>query len=103
MRLFCGGGGLQRVLSRDARYLACVDQDLALELVEVTSGSQIGSKKNFVEAQTVFFFVVLTLAEGENVNLQLARLKFSPDSHYLLAGSASNELAYDLRERREAK
>lgn len=94
---------LQSALSPDAKYLACVDQDRALQLVEVAGGKQIASKKDFVESQAVFFFVLLALTEDESVNLPLARLKFSPDGHYFLAGGTMNDFAYNLLESHEAK
>ncbi len=98
-------GCLQSVLSPDAKYLACLDRDLALQLVEVASGKQIASKKDFVEIRSLFFLFLFALAqaEEENVNLQLARLKFSPDGRYFVGGSGTNVFAYDLFEAHEAR
>ena len=96
-------GCLQSTLSPDAKYLACLDHDLALQLIEVATGKQLASKKDFVEIRSLVFLFFFLLGDEENVNLQLARMKFSPDGHYFVAGTATNEFAFDLLENHETK
>jgi WD40 repeat protein len=96
-------GCLQSTLSPDGNYLACLDRELTLQLVEVTSGKQLAAKKDFVEIRSWSFFAFFVLVEEGNFNLELARLRFSPDGHYFLAGGSFNDFAYDLKENHEAK
>ena len=96
-------GCLQSALSPNGRYLACLDRELALQLVEVASGKQLAAKKDFVEIRSWLFLFFFVLTESENLNLELAHLRFSPDGRYFLAGGSFNDLAYDLKENHEAK
>jgi len=98
-------GCLQSALSPDGEYLACVDKEFSLEIVEVASGKELASKKDFVQIRSLglWFFFIFELVESENVNLNLAHLNFSPDARYFLGGTRNTEFAYDLKENHEAK
>lgn len=94
-------GCLQSVLSPDGKYLACLNEEFALQLVDVESGSDLDSRKDFFQTRYNFWLLFL-LELGSNSNLHLARLEFSPDAHYLLAGTNTTTFAYDLSARHEA-
>jgi len=92
---------LQSTLSADGQYLACLDGNFALQLIEVASGTQLAEKKNFVPANSWSILLFLILGSQENGNLQLAQMKFSPDDHYFLAGTSTTNFAYDLAAKHE--
>ena len=98
-------GCLQSALSPEGEYLACLDKEFALRLVEVASGTELASKKDFFQIRWLgaWFFFMLELEENVSVNVRLAHLNFSPDGRYLLAGTVTTEFAYDLKENHEAK
>ena len=94
-------GCLQSALSPDGKYLACLNEQFALQLVDVESGSELDSRKDFFPARFSFWLLFL-LELGSNSNLHLAQLEFSPDGRYFLAGTHTTTLAYDLTTRHEA-
>ena len=98
-------GCLQSALSPDGNYLACLDREFALQLVEVATGKGLASKKDFFQIRSLggWFLFILELEEAANVNLKLAHLNFSPDGRYFLAGTSNTEFAYDLKENQEAR
>jgi Peptidase family M48 len=98
-------GCLQSALSPDGQYLACVDKEFTLQLVEVASGKELASKKDFIQIRWLgaWFLLVLELDENVNANLKLANLNFSPEGRYFLAGTTTNAFAYDMKENHEAK
>jgi WD40 repeat protein len=87
---------LQSTLSPDGRYLACLDKEFALQLLEVSSGKELASRKDFFQLSSLNILLFFILALDGNSNLQLARLTFSPEGRYFLAGTAKTEFAYDL-------
>jgi len=96
-------GCLQSELSPDGQYLACLDKEFGLQLLEVASGKELASKKDFVDPRVAFFWLFLLIDLEENANLNLARMQFSPDGRYFLAGSGILDFAYDLKENHEAR
>jgi WD40 repeat protein len=96
-------GCLQSLLSPEGAYLACLDRQLTLSLFDVATGSEIASKKNFLQiAQVGFLWLSIMLELEANSNSKLAHLAFSPDGHYFLAGTFTNTFAYDLVAKRDA-
>jgi WD40 repeat protein len=95
-------GCIQSLLSPDGQYLACLDKEFTLQLVEVASGNQLASKKDFFQIRNVFFLWWFILEVESNANLQLVHLAFSPDGHYFLAGSTIQNFAYDLAAKHDA-
>ena len=96
-------GCLQSSLSRDGRYLACLNKEFALQLVEVASGEELAFRKDFFDIHSLDI-LLLFFFEGEgSSNMALARLLFSPDGRYFLAGTTTTEFAYDLTARHDAK
>jgi WD40 repeat protein len=96
-------GCLQSTLSSDGQYLACVDKEFALQLLDVASGKELASRKNFFQIGSINFLLFFILELGGNSSLQLVHLNFSPDGRYFLAGSTTSDFAYDLTANREAK
>ncbi len=96
-------GCLQSELSPDGRYLACIDKEFTLQMVEVEGGKELASKKNFFEIRSWVFWFLLVLDSEESTNLRLANFGFSPDSRYFLAGTPYSDFAYDLTENHEVK
>ncbi len=95
-------GCLQSLLSPDGQYLACLDREFNLSLLEVATGNQLASKKQFLEIRSIGFLVFLLRKIETESNLRLANIAFSPDGHYFLAGTSTHNLDYDLAARREA-
>ena len=93
---------LQTALSSDGQHLACLDEHLTLQLLEVASGNRLTEKKNFVSASSWSALLFLIVGLQENANFQLAQMAFSPDSRYFLAGTSTTNFAYDFAERHEA-
>ena len=96
-------GCLQSELSPDGRYLACIDKEFTLQMVQVESGKELASKKNFFQMQSWTSWLFFVLEREENINLRLAYFAFSPDGRYFLAGTALSDFAYDLAENHEAR
>jgi WD40 repeat protein len=87
-------GCRQTELSPDAKFLACLDQELALSLFNVATGETIFKKDNFFDFESGFsytaglykFIYFLTHKE-------IATLRFSPDARYFAASSRTKEEA----------
>ena len=96
-------GCLQSALSPDGHYLACLDKDFALQLVEVATGKELASKKDFFQLGSIASLLLLILDVPGGANRQLVHLAFSPDGRHFLGGSLNEEFAYDLAGNRETK
>ena len=96
-------GCLQSELSPDGLYLACLDKEFALQLVEVASGKELATKKSFFQIRSWYGWFLLLLDLEENANLRLAYMNFSPDGRYFLAGDSYEDFTYDLKEQHEVK
>ncbi|MBZ5684600.1 MAG: M48 family metalloprotease [Acidobacteriia bacterium] len=96
-------GCLQSTLSPDGRYLACLDKEFALQLLEVASGKELASRKDFFQVRSLNLLLLFIFELEVNSNLHLAKMTFSPDGRYFLAGTMTAELAYDLPASRELK
>lgn len=74
--------------SPDGKYLACVDYGLGLNVLETETGKRVWQKKDFA---TLNFLELLAwirseLRDEEHSNQdKFFHLRFSPDSHYLVA------------------
>ncbi len=85
-------GCRQTELSPDAKYLACLDNNLGLTLYEVASGEVIFKKDGFFDFAPGFsgyggLLKLIFFLTHED----LATLRFSPDGHYFAASSRTKE------------
>lgn len=96
-------GCLQSALSPDGRYLACLDKEFALQLVEAESGKELAYRKDFFDVRSLDVFLLFFFELEGGSNIRLARLLFSPDGRYFLAGTTRTEFAYDLAANHDAK
>lgn len=96
-------GCLQSALSPGGQYLACLDREFALKLLEVDSGKELAARKDFFEIRSLDFVSFFLLEMSGHSNLPLARLAFSPDGRYFLAETSLTEFAYDLTANHEIK
>jgi WD40 repeat protein len=79
-------GCLQRALSPDGKFLACLGPQYDLGLYDVQAGQEIFHKDRFFEYANNpfgFLFVLGRLVTGEGI----ANLRFSPDSVYFAASA----------------
>ncbi len=79
--------------SPDGKYLACVDFDLGLNVLDTQTGKRIFQKKQFGKL-TAFEFLMWIIDrigddDASHRNL-LFNLQFSPDSRYLIATRSAN-------------
>lgn len=91
---------IQSALSPDGLLLACLDETLALSILDVTSGSPLITKNEFGQLTFAEFYVIAALAAAERKNPQFVHMQFSPDGHYFLAGRHSVRFAFDLSTRK---
>src|SRR6185312_8918568 len=83
----------------DGQFLACVDNQLGLNVLETKTGKKVWQKPKFIELS--FFELIAwlgaTLNEDENPQLnRFFHLQFSTDSHYLLA-TRSNKFRFRFK------
>jgi WD40 repeat protein len=85
--------------SPDGKYLACVDYDLGLNVLETQSGKRVWEKKDFASLNflELIAWIGSQIRDEENSNLNtFFHLAFSPDSHYLVA-TRSNKFRFKLK------
>src|SRR5215472_1163291 len=85
-------GCRQTELSADAKYLACLGEDLGLTLFNVATGEAVFKKEKFFDLDpgfsgyaSIFKFIFLL------THHDVATLRFSPDVHYFAASSRTKE------------
>jgi WD40 repeat protein len=99
LRVLC----IQSALSPDGKYLACLDREYALHLVEVANGKELISKKRFLEAGSSAAGELPMSGATESMHVPVSHLSFSPDAQYFVAGTVNSDLAYSLSENRPLK
>ncbi len=85
--------------SPDGKYLACVDNELGLNVLETQSGKRLFQKKEFSTLSFLEFIAWIGAEAREDERSDLNRffhLQFSPDSHYLLA-TRSNKFRFRFK------
>ena len=82
----------EQAISPDGKYLACVDYDLGLSLIETETGKRVFQKKEFAKLNVFELLMWIALRNDDDETSHensFFNLQFSPDSHYLLAGRAN--------------
>ena len=85
--------------SPDGKFLACVDNELGLNVVETQTGKRIWQKKQFTELSILEYFAWIGAAGEQDDTSHLNRffhLQFSTDSRYLLA-ARSNKFRFRFK------
>jgi WD40 repeat protein len=79
-------------VSPDGKYLACVDYDLGLSVIETETGKRVFQKKEFAKLNVFELLLWIALrTDDDDASHQntFFNIQFSPDSHYLLAGRSN--------------
>ncbi|HKG11934.1 MAG TPA: M48 family metalloprotease [Pyrinomonadaceae bacterium] len=72
-------------LSPDGNYLACVDMQTNVNVLDVKTGKKVWEKKEFYQLDFFEFIAWLASAErGDENRLNFFRINFSPDSRYVV-------------------
>jgi WD40 repeat protein len=82
----------EQAISPDGKYLACVDYDLGLSLIETETGKRVFQKKEFAKLNVFELILWIALRSDDDETSHentFFNLQFSPDSRYLLAGRAN--------------
>jgi hypothetical protein len=90
-------------LSADARYLACMGNNMTLSLYDVTTGETVLQVEKFfaVDGQTFYHHSLLALLTFLTKG-SIVTLRFSPDGHYFAASSRTDqEVVFDLIARKK--
>ena len=88
----------EQEFSPDGKYLACVDHDLGLSVMETQTGKRVFQKKQFASLNLfeLLLWVVDKADEDDSSHdNDLFSLQFSPDSHYLVA-ARSNKFRFRI-------
>ena len=93
----------QSELSPNGDYLGCIDEGFGLKLVEVATNTVLLERKQFYRFTNYFDWYIYYLARLSEENVRIFDMKFSPDDRYFIAGHFDSFVAYDLKQRTEAK
>lgn len=83
---------MEQQFSPDGKYLACVDYNLGLSVLETQTGKRVFQKKEFATLNVLELLLwIAGLGDDEDSSHHNAffNLQFSPDSRYLLAGRSN--------------
>jgi hypothetical protein len=89
---------MEQQFSSDGKYLACVDYNLGLSVIETQTGKRIFQKKEFATLNPfeLLLWIVRTVGDDDAAHHNaFFSLQFSPDSRYLLAGR-SNQFRFRI-------
>ena len=94
---------MQTALAPDGRYLACLNHEFSLSLIEVASNISVTTKDHFY---IPFFYEIPllfgALASSQLSNPEIIHMGFSPDGKFFLAGYRTTHFAFDLVNRHVA-
>lgn len=86
----------EQQFSPDGKYLACVDYNLGISVLETQTGKRVFQKKEFASLNALeYLFWIIGRDDDARHHNALFNLQFSPDSHYLLAGR-SNQFRFRI-------
>jgi WD40 repeat protein len=83
---------MEQQFSPDGKYLACVDHNLGLTVLETQTGKRVFQKKEFATLnalELLLWFIGMGEDEDSSHHNAFFNLQFSPDSRYLLAGRSN--------------
>lgn len=83
---------MEQEFSPDGKYLACVDSDLGLSVLETQTGKRVFHKKEFGALNVLELLLWLAgraLDEDSSHQNSFFNLQFSPDSRYLIAARSA--------------
>jgi WD40 repeat protein len=83
---------LEQEFSPDGKYLACVDYDLGLSVLDIQTGKRVFQKKQFATlnvVELILWIASLVVDDDSPHDNTFFNLQFSPDSRYLLAGRSN--------------
>jgi WD40 repeat protein len=94
-------GCWQTELSPDGKYLACFEREtMDMRILDVSSGEPVFEKKEFyrpLNLEDIIAFYFIENDNSEDMHRRRITMRFSPDSHYFLAGSHEDtSLAVDI-------
>ncbi|HWX53220.1 MAG TPA: M48 family metalloprotease [Verrucomicrobiae bacterium] len=93
----------QSELSPNGDYLGCIDDGFGLKLVDVATNTVLLERKKFYIFTRYLDWYRYYLARLSGEKIRIFDMKFSPDDRYFIAGHSDSFVAYDLKERTEAK
>jgi WD40 repeat protein len=93
----------QSELSPNGDYLGCIDDSFGLKLVDVATNTVLLDRKRFYVFTDYFSFYRYYFARLAGEKIRIFDMKFSPDDRYFVAGHLDSFVAYDLKQRAEAK
>ncbi|HET7113576.1 MAG TPA: M48 family metalloprotease [Pyrinomonadaceae bacterium] len=82
----------EQEFSADGKYLACVDYNLGLSVLETQTGKRVFQKKEFAKLnlfELLLWIVGIGADDDASHHNRFFNLQFSPDSHYLLAARSN--------------
>lgn len=87
----------EQMFSSDGKFLACVDYDLGLSVIETETGKRIFQKKAFAQLNPFELILWAFRNEDEDTSHEntFFNLQFTQDSHYLLA-ARSNKFRFRI-------
>jgi WD40 repeat protein len=87
---------LQTALSHSGEVLACLDERLQPQLVDVNNSTVLYNAGKLKEAGREGWIALLD-AIAVDGTAELLTMRFSPDDHYFMAGRGRTSFAYDLK------
>jgi WD40 repeat protein len=93
----------QSELSPSGAYLGCIDEEFGLKLVDVETNTILLERKKFYVFTDFLAWYRYYLARITGETIRIFDMKFSPDDRYFVAGHSDSFVAYDLKQRAEAK
>lgn len=93
---------MQTTLSPTGDELACMTNELELQIIDVEKNTVAFSRKKFYQPTEfeAYLFELITLLGGP---VEWFQMHFSPDGHYFVVGHVNSTLAYDLTTHSEVK
>lgn len=91
---------LETVLSHSGQVLACLDDQLQAQLIDVSTSALI-FKARKLRQESSFQSMLWYLMSGAAGAYSFYAMHFSPDDHYFLAGHENSAVAFDLSTRSE--